>query len=75
MTNTPSDQPDPRHTYLYFNLAIDEDIAAAKYEQKFGGPPKRIIEYMNLLWLGPVVGNDDGRDFSDDEKIPADLAA
>lgn len=40
--------------YLCFTLDHNEDAASSRFEQRYGAPPERIIEYDGKLWLGPV---------------------
>ena len=54
--NTWPPDADPKAAYLCFTIDMDEDQAAARFQQKHGAPPERIIEAWNRLWLGPING-------------------
>lgn len=51
-----SDAPADTDTgyYLVFTADVPEDIAARRFESRFGVPPQQIVEYNRQLWLGPV---------------------
>jgi len=40
--------------WLLFSIDTSEDVAAARFVERFGRAPDEIREYKNLLWLGPI---------------------